>query len=57
MSASKLKQFKALRQMCVNQMAELKTFAENTASDRDNRTADIQFKMLFKQLEDIQKNF
>lgn len=54
MSASKIKQFKALRQIAVNQMNELKSFAERASKDR---RWEIQFNRLFDRFEAMNEEF
>ncbi|KAJ8980478.1 hypothetical protein NQ317_013231 [Molorchus minor] len=53
-AANKLKQYKALRQMCTNQVSELREFADRASADAGFA---IQFKILYQQLEGIQNEF
>lgn len=53
-TANKLKQYKALRQMAYNQMAELRAFADRASKD-DNSL--LQFKIMYERIDSIQKEF
>ena len=57
MAAAKLKQYKALRQMCLNQIDELKIFADRAAANPDDFFVEMQFKMLYKRLSAVQRDF
>lgn len=54
---NRIKQFKAFREICFNQMAELRAFADRASSDNALEASVIQFKIMYEEVDNIVDDF